>query len=144
MEKSQSAAEQFRAGFNCSQAVFKQYAEEYGVDSQSALKIACGFGGGMGRMGFTCGAVTGAIMVLGLATCGPDPTATATKVRTYGLVQSFVEQFTARHGSTLCRELLGCEIGTPEGHAEAVQRGLFESKCPGFVEDAIDIVEEML
>jgi C_GCAxxG_C_C family probable redox protein len=144
MDKSERAVEQFKAGLNCSQTVFRQYAEDYGVDRESALKIACGFGGGLGRMGYTCGAVTGAIMVLGLATCGPDPTALTTKVRTYGLVQSFIQQFTARHGATSCRELLGCEIGTPEGHEEAVQRGLFQTRCPEFVQDAVEILEDML
>jgi C_GCAxxG_C_C family probable redox protein len=143
MSKSEHAAEQFRAGANCSQAVFGEYAEECGVDPASALKIACGFGGGMGRLGGTCGAVTGAIMVIGLLSSdqGP-PLSPAAKARVYALVRSFVEEFETRHGATLCRELLGCDISTPEGHEEANKLGLFETECPKYVEDAVEILEE--
>ncbi len=144
MSKSEHAVESFRAGANCSQAVFGEYAEERGVDSVSALKIACGFGGGMGRLGGTCGAVTGAIMAIGLADCDPDPRAPVTKARVYALVRSFVEEFEARHPSTLCRELLGCDISSPEGYDEATTLGLFQTKCPKYVEDAVEILEDML
>lgn len=144
MGKSEHAEEQFKAGLNCSQAVFGEYAEEYGVEPGSALKIACGFGGGMGRMGYTCGAVTGAIMVIGIATCGPDPRALTSRVRAYGLVQSFIEEFETRHQTISCRELLGCDISRPEGHEEAMRLGLFETECPKYVEDAVEILEEML
>ncbi len=98
----------------------------------------------MGRLGYTCGAVTGAVMVLGLAECVPDPRALATKVHTYGLVQEFMERFKALHGTTACADLLGCDIHIPEGYAEATQRGLFQEECPKFVEDAAAILEEML
>jgi C_GCAxxG_C_C family probable redox protein len=144
MEKSARAVEQFKSGLNCSQAVFEQYAEAYDVDSEQALKIACGFGGGMGRMGHTCGAVTGAIMAIGMATCRPDPRALAAKLHTYEMVQRFLEQFAARHESTLCRELLGCDINTPEGYAEATRLGLFQTRCHKLVQDAVEILEDML
>ena len=143
MNKSQHAAEQFRAGANCSQAVFGEFAEECGVDAAWALKSACGFGGGMGRLGGTCGAVTGAIMAIGLLACGPDPLDSIAKARVYALVRSFVEEFETRHGTISCRELLGCDISTSEGHAEASRLGLFETECPTYVEDAVEILEEM-
>ncbi len=143
MSRSEHAAEQFRAGLNCSQAVLGEYAEEFGVDFASALRIACGFGGGMGRMGCTCGAVTGAITVIGLRACVPDPRDPMTKARVYNLVRSFVERFEARHQTISCRELLGCDISTPGGLEEAQRLGLLETKCPNYVEDAIEILEEM-
>jgi C_GCAxxG_C_C family probable redox protein len=144
VSKSEHAAEQFRSGLNCSQAVLGEYADELGMDVRTAGRIACGFGGGMGRTGGTCGAVTGAIMVLGLAACGPEPGDVAARVRTYGLVQSFIEEFEARHKTTSCRELLGCDIGAPEGYQEAQRLGLFQTRCPEYVEDAVEILEEML
>jgi C_GCAxxG_C_C family probable redox protein len=144
VSKSEHAAERFRTGANCSQAVFGEYAEEHGVDSATALKIACGFGGGMGRLGGTCGAVTGAIMAIGLVAGDPDPGGPVGKARVYALVRSFVAEFEARHQTTSCRELLGCDISVPEGHGEAMRLGLFETKCPKYVEDAVEILEDML
>lgn len=144
MGRSEQAVERFRSGFNCSQAVLAAFAEDYGLDLEAAAKIACGFGGGMGRTGHTCGAVTGAIMVLGLAESGPDPLALVSKVRVYGLVQDLMRQFEALHQTTSCRELLGCEIGTPEGYQEAQRLDLFQTRCPDYVADAVQILEEML
>ncbi len=144
MDKSAHAAEQFSAGLNCSQAVFGEYAERFGFDDESALKIACGFGGGMARLGYTCGVATGAIMVIGLAACEPDPRTLAAKTRTYALVRSFLEQFEERHGATTCRALLGCDLSMPEGHAEAMRLDLFNTKCRKYVEDAVEILEELL
>jgi C_GCAxxG_C_C family probable redox protein len=144
MSKSEHAVEQFESGLNCSQAVAGEFADELGVDADAAHRLACGFGGGMGRTGSVCGAVTGAVMVIGLAACDPDPRASTAKLHTYELVRSFLNEFQQRHGSTICRELLGCDIGTPEGHAQAQQDGLFRTRCPRYVEDAVEILEDLL
>jgi C_GCAxxG_C_C family probable redox protein len=145
MNKSEHAAERFGSGLNCSQAVLGEFAEGFDLDLDLdvALRIACGFGGGMGRMGGTCGAVTGAIMVIGLIACGPDPCDPSSKARVAGLVRSFVEQFEAKHGATLCRDLLGCDISSPEGHAEAESLGLFKARCPQYVKDAVEMLQAM-
>lgn len=144
MARAGDAAEHFRNGANCSQAVFGAFAEEHGIELDSALRIASGFGGGMGRMGYTCGAVTGGIMAIGAVQSGPDPLTPASKVSSYGLVQSFLEEFAARNGSTVCCELLGCNISTPEGYEQADRLELFRSRCPKYVEDAVEILEELL
>ena len=144
LSKTEHAVEQFMLGLNCAQAVVAEFAEELGVDAESACRMACGFGGGMGRTGGTCGAVTGAIMVIGLAVCGPNPPAVDSKIRTYELVRSFLEEFRAEHQAVACRELLGCDVGTPEGHAEAQRLGVFQTRCPTFVESAVEILEDML
>jgi C_GCAxxG_C_C family probable redox protein len=143
MKRSDEVIEKFKGGRNCSQAVFAAFAEECGLETETALKIACGFGGGMGRLGHTCGAVTGAIMAIGLKTCGSDPADPITKTRVYSLVRSFMEEFEARHETTLCRELLGCDISTTEGQEEAKALGLFDTECPVYVRDAVEILEEM-
>lgn len=134
----------FSEGFTCSQAVFSAYAEEMGLDRGTALKIAGAFGGGMGRMAETCGAVSGALMALGLKYGHTNPTDTATKEKTYELVKEFVAQFQARNGSIVCKELLGWDISTPAGHEAAKYRGLFTSLCPKYVADASEIVEDIL
>jgi C_GCAxxG_C_C family probable redox protein len=144
MGKSDEAVERFRSGCNCSQAVLAVFAEDYDLELDQALKLACGFGGGIGRTAQTCGAVTGAVLVLGLAEGGPDPLDRATKTRLYGLVQSFMHQFVERHQATSCSELLGCDIGTTEGYMEAERLDLYKTRCPNYVRDAVEILESML
>lgn len=132
----------FRGSCNCCQAVLASRAPEYGLDEETAIRLGTAFGGGMGRRGGVCGAVTGAFMLLGLKHGDPGG-ASEPKERVYGLVNAFVEEFSRLHGSILCRELLGCEIGTPEGMAEAVDKGLFGTICVNFVRDAVDIAEKL-
>lgn len=131
------------AGFNCSQAVFGALAPGSGLEQETALKIAAAFGGGIARTGETCGAVTGALLAIGLKDgfSAPDP---AAKERIYQLGRQFMARFNELHGSTRCRDLLGCDLSTPEGLAEARERGLFKNQCPLYVKDAVQIASEML
>lgn len=144
MGKPDQAVACFDNGFNCSQAVFSAFCEELGLDKDTALKIATSFGGGMGRMGLTCGAVTGAFMVIGLKHGMYIPGDSASKEKTYALVKTFTDTFKALHGSICCRDLLGCDISTPEGGSYAKENGLYHSLCPRFVHDAASIVEDLL
>lgn len=139
----EQAVSSFKQGCNCAQAVFATYAEQLGFDRGKALKIACGFGGGM-RMGETCGAVTGAFMVIGLKYASGDPQDKDAKQKAYELVQKFTREFRTRNGSVVCKELLGCDVSTPEGAKIATEKGLFRSFCPKMVQDAAEILEEML
>ncbi|HSD84879.1 MAG TPA: C-GCAxxG-C-C family protein, partial [Anaerolineae bacterium] len=134
----------FQQGFSCSQAVCAAYAPSLGLAREFALKIAAGFGGGMGRQGEVCGAVTGAIMAIGLKTGPIEATATATKENTYALTQQLIEQFKARHGTVLCRELLGCDLNRPEGLQHARETQLFTKRCPQFVQDAAEIASTLI
>ncbi len=137
------AVSRFDQGLNCSQAVLSAYAEDLGLDETTAMKIAAGFGGGMGRMAETCGAVTGALMVLGLKYGGTIPDRQV-KEAVYQRVREFAAQFKARHGALACRDLLGCDIGTAEGREIAKQQGLLTTRCPQFVRGAAEILEELL
>ncbi len=131
------------AGFNCSQAVFAALAPDLGLEQETALKIAAAFGGGISRMGETCGAVTGALMAVGLKDGFAEP-GPAAKERVYQLGRQFMARFRELHGSIRCRDLLGCDLSTPEGLAEARQRGLFKNQCPLYVKDAVQIASEMI
>jgi C_GCAxxG_C_C family probable redox protein len=142
--KPEQAVNIFEEGSNCSQAVISVYAEELGLSQKMALKIAQGFGGGMGRMAQTCGAVTGAFIVLGLKYGNADIHDKETKERVYGLIREFARRFENRNSSIVCRELLGCDISKPEGTANAKENGLFASVCPKLVGDAAEILEEMM
>lgn len=137
------AVDRFNDGLNCSQAVLSSYSEQFGLDCEKALKIAAGFGGGM-RMGRTCGAVTGAFMVLGLKYGNTSAEDKRAKAKTNDMVVEFTNRFKARNGSVMCRDLLGCDISTPQGSKEAQDRGLFTSVCPEMVQDAAEILEEIL
>jgi C_GCAxxG_C_C family probable redox protein len=140
--KSRMAFERFLNDHNCCQSILEVFAAEFGLGGATALRIATGFGGGMGRMGEVCGAVTGAFMALGLKYGNPESNAEA-KGRTYEAVREFSRLFKERHGSILCRKLLGCDIGTPEGMAEAKNKDLFNTLCATLVRDAAEILEGM-
>ena len=143
MSQVERAVRRFAEGFNCSQAIFSAYAEQFGLEEETAMKIAAGFGGGMGRLGRTCGAVIGAFMVLGLR-YGRNSPDQATKERVYARIQEFADRFNARNGSLTCKGLLGLDIGTPEGYEVARKTQLFTTACPRFVRDAAEVLEEMM
>jgi C_GCAxxG_C_C family probable redox protein len=134
----------FKQGLSCSQAVLGAFCGRYGLDQTTARKVSCAFGGGMASTGEMCGAVTGALMVIGLAHGRAQPDDVGAKNRTYALTRTFWEEFRARHGSLVCRELLGVDLGTPEGSQRAREAALFEDLCPRFVEDAAGLLERML
>jgi C_GCAxxG_C_C family probable redox protein len=137
------AVELFRGGCACSQAILGTYGPRFDLDEDRAMRVAAGFGGGM-RMAETCGAVTGAIMALGLARCGDHCRTADERQAAYGAVVAFEDDFRRRHGTLVCRELLGCDITTPEGAAAAREQGLFRSRCDQFVRDAAELLEERL
>ena len=144
MSPAEKAVADFKQGFTCSQAVLAAFSDRFGLDREKALRIAGGFGGGIGRMAGPCGAVTGAVMVLGLkysATRGDDR---ETKEKTHMMVREFVRRFTERHESMVCKDLLGCDISTPEGFKAAHDRDIIKTICPGLVRSAAELVEEMI
>ncbi len=142
MSRVEQAVEKFDQGYNCSQAVLSSYCEQFGLDYELALKIATGFGGGMHING-TCGAVTGAFMVLGLKYGNTKQNKDA-KEKTYRKVMQFANRFTKRNGSVKCHDLIDCDITTREGLEIARQKGVFSSLCPKLVQDAAEILEEIL
>jgi C_GCAxxG_C_C family probable redox protein len=131
-------------GFSCAQALLAVYGPELGVDRDTALKIAGGFGGGMGRMAGTCGAVTGAFMVIGLVHSMTKKGDLQQKEISYQIVQEFARRFKARNKTTVCSELMGIDVSTPEGFAEAKAKNIARTICPKYVRDAAEILEELL
>ncbi len=127
----------FLQGYNCAQAVSHACTADCGVPAELVVKLATGFGAGMGRTQETCGAVTGAILALGLRggrALGEDKTRTE---ETYRDVQALLRDFAALHGSCLCRELLGgCDLRTPEGQREFKERGYLTRRCAEYVKTA--------
>lgn len=98
----------------------------------------------MARMGGTCGAVTGAFMVIGLKHGKTKADDDAAREKTYELAQQFAARFRARNKSIVCRELLGYDLATEEGRESVMEKNLFATICPRFVKDAGEILEEIL
>jgi C_GCAxxG_C_C family probable redox protein len=124
--------------------VLSSFGDQFGLDQELAFRVAGAFGGGMARMGETCGTVTGALMVIGLKYGKVKAKDEKARERTYELAREFATRFKERHGSTVCRELLGYDLSSPEERATAHQKGLFDTLCPQLVSDAAEILEELL
>jgi C_GCAxxG_C_C family probable redox protein len=142
--KPEQAEAAFMNGFNCAQAVFSTYAEEFGIDRTNALKISCGFGAGMGRRQEVCGALSGAILLIGCKYGKTIREDNAANDLTYKLVRELSDKFIATHGSISCKELLGCNLQTPEGQQFFKVNNFKEKKCGQYVHSAAEIVEEIL
>jgi C_GCAxxG_C_C family probable redox protein len=138
------AIDSFRSGLNCAQSVLTSYAEELNLDPEIASSVSCGFGGGMGRLQETCGAVTGAFMVLGIYNCRKYKDYKDRKEKTYAMIQECNEKFKSLHGTVNCRVLLNCDLRTEEGRRYAHDHNLHETICEKCVSDSVKIIEELL
>ena len=144
MTKSDDALEDFKNGITCASAVFSAFSGEMGLDSETAKKIACGYGAGISKTGNMCGAVSGAIMVIGLKYGKTKRGDNAATDKTREMVQKFIQDFTRRNGSINCTELLGYTLTKPEEYEKARDNKLFVTKCPDLVGDAVLILEKIL
>ena len=117
------------------------FGELYGLDRSTAFKLARAFGSGMG-MGRECGAVTGAMMILGFK-IQEASTEKETRFKVYDLNRELVRLFEKKHGTIICKDLLGLDLGTPEGRDKAIRENLFRTLCPCFVRDAAQILSDM-
>jgi C_GCAxxG_C_C family probable redox protein len=134
----------FREGFSCSQAVLIAFASRLGLEERQAALAASAFGGGMARHGWTCGALTGALMALGLHGGYASPQDNETKDALYARVQALVARFEERHGATACRQLTGTNMLDPAERQAASERGVFSTVCPQLVRTAASLVAEEL
>ncbi len=145
MTRAEKAIALHTAGSACSQAVFAVFAEDLGLDVAAAHKVAGGFGGGIGRMGMTCGAVTGGIMVLSCALGASEPEDQEKKLALYGVVSDYIKRLRAHKGSIECRELLeGADLWTQEGRDEVKRKQLGASVCNPLIEHAVREAERVL
>lgn len=144
MTFAEDARANFAQGYSCSQSVLAAFAPEFGLDRETALRLAGAFGGGMARAGETCGAVSGALMVIGLRYGQVTIDDRPAKEQTYGTAQAFMARFRALHGALKCRELLGYDLGTEEGRAAAKEHRLSETLCSRLVHDAAETVIELI
>ncbi len=140
-QKAKKAQTRFEEEFSCSQSVLSTLAPELGLDEKTALKIASAFGGGMMRHGEVCGAVTGALMVLGLKYGSSNPDE---EENVRDASQELMKRFKEKNGSLLCRELLGYHLIVPEESEAAKESGAFTKVCPLMVHNATTLAEEIM
>lgn len=143
MNREESAVGIFSEGLNCAQAVLEVFADKTGLERDQAFRVASCFGGGM-RKGEVCGAVTGALMVLGMMggyTSGADADA---KKRSNARAVDFLGRFSKSQGSIICKELLGDDLSSIAGMEKLIRSGAFVTECPKYVAEAVRILEEML
>ena len=145
-DKARLAGEYFMQGYNCSQAVVAAWAEDMGLDMHTAMRISCGFGGGIGRLREVCGSVSGAVMVLGLKHGYADGRDQQAKGEMYKLIQAFVSRFKEENGfdSIVCRELLGLEGASAPQPAKRTGEYYKKRPCKELVELSAGLLGEFI
>jgi C_GCAxxG_C_C family probable redox protein len=143
--KGDIAVGKFLEGYNCAQVVIYSFCDDLGFDRHMALRLACGFGGGMARKQEVCGAISGGILAIGFKHGrGEGQDRAATEV-TYGKVRELMSRFESRHGTCNCRALLGgCNLDTPEGHRQFMEGGLRSKVCVTCVRTVVEALEDIL
>jgi C_GCAxxG_C_C family probable redox protein len=143
--KTDIAVQKFTSGYNCAQSVLSSFCNDLGFDENTASKIACGFGAGMGRKQEVCGAVTGGIMVIGLKYGNVSGDDRESKEKTYAMTREFIDRFEKKHGSCNCRKLLkGCDLSMETGQREFREKNLHNKICKECVKSAVEMVEEIV
>jgi C_GCAxxG_C_C family probable redox protein len=144
-EKTRHANERFRSGFNCSQSVLSAFAEDFGLSKDSCLRLASPFGSGIARMQETCGAVTGALMAIGLKYGKGENGTEDDKTIAYRQSQYLINEFKKRNTTICCRQLLdGYDMNSPEGIAKIMELDLYNNYCMKYIQDAVEITEAIL
>jgi C_GCAxxG_C_C family probable redox protein len=138
------ASDCFKQGIDCSQIVLGYAAEKVGLSDEDALKVSSAFGGGM-WCGRTCGAVTGALMALGMKYGFSEPGMTEQKNTLLTKRAEFEQKFTAEQGSVVCKDILGgLDLSKPDDFNQVLEKGLFFTVCNKVVCTGCKILDEML
>ncbi|MEM2101942.1 MAG: C-GCAxxG-C-C family protein [Candidatus Bathyarchaeia archaeon] len=134
------AMDLFDSGYNCAESVLLALSENLAQKSTNIPRIATGFGGGVGRFGSICGALSGAVMAMGLLGGCDKPNEKEKRIAVYKQVLRMIEDFEKEFGSSHCRTLTGCDIRTEDGLKEYYAREVRKKVCPKFVGWCADYV----
>ena len=145
MTKGEKAEALFLEGYNCAQAVFGAFCEDFGLEFETAMKLSSGFGGGMGRLREVCGAVSGMFMVFDMKHGYTSPIDTVAKKELYSHIQAMAKKFEAENGSIICKELLGLTDKKRDPTPDSRTSEYYQKRpCKELVKMAADIVDEYL
>jgi len=143
--RTEIAVSKFSEGYNCAQSVFYCFCDDLGFDKNTALKMACGFGAGMGRKEEVCGAVTGGIIVIGAKYGSGDGEDRAPTELTYKKTRELMDRFAEKHGTFICRKLLKeCELTTEEGQKHYKANNLSDTICKPCVRSVVEILDNIM
>jgi C_GCAxxG_C_C family probable redox protein len=143
--RTEIAVSKFSEGYNCAQSVFYSFCDALRFDKNAALKMACGFGAGMGRKGEVCGAVSGGIMVIGAKYGRGETDGQTAKELTYKKTRELMDRFEKKHGTFICRRLLhGCELTTEEGQKRFKENKLSDTICNPCVRSVVEILDDII
>ena len=143
--RSETAAEMVAGSWNCAQSVLGVFCADLGLDREAAMKLASGFGAGMGKKQEVCGAVSGAVMAVGMKHGQAREDDKAAKEAAYRLSRELMDRFQAEFGSCLCRELLpGLDLASEAGHQRYKAEGWSEKVCRPCVRFAVRVLEDIL
>lgn len=144
MNRAEKACERFATGSVCAQAVLSVFVKELGISESLAMKLGVGYAGGIGMGGHTCGALNGAVAVLGIIYGNETPEDVEAKAKALEKVNALREAFEKEFGTLSCKELLNCDLSTPKGIEFAKENALFETRCPLYVKRSVELIEELL
>lgn len=130
--------EYHRQGFNCAESVLLGLCDRLGIENSLIPRIATGFGGGIGHTGDICGAITGAIMALGIRFGRENPQDKDSRDRLYLLVEAFLKEAEKTLGYLDCCNLIGVRLNTKEGLKRYREENL-RLKCQQIVETVENI-----
>ena len=139
---SEKAVNNFKSGYNCAQSVFLAFAEDFGFDKETALKLSSSFGGGMGRLREVCGAVSSMFAIAGLKYGYTSPNDDEAKAKHYEFIQSLAEKFKSKYGTIICRELLELPEGSDSPIPSKRTEKYYQTRpCEAFIRYAAEIIE---
>jgi C_GCAxxG_C_C family probable redox protein len=139
---SEKAVKRFLEGYNCAQSVLSTMCEHWSIKSELIPKIATAFGGGIGLQGSVCGALTGGVMAIGIK-YGDNEPSSRKRLKAYELAGIVYKEFEKRHGTVLCRELIGFNLSNPKDLEKAEKARVFETNCVGFVKTMVEILADI-
>jgi C_GCAxxG_C_C family probable redox protein len=144
-DRSEIAVAKFSEGYNCAQSVFYSFCDDLHFDKNTALKMATGFGAGMGRKGEVCGAVSGGIIVIGAKYGRGETDRQTAKEVTYKKTRELMDRFAEKHGTFICRKLLnGCELTTEEGQQHFKADNLSNTVCQPCVRSVVEMLDSIM
>ena len=134
----------YHKDYNCAQAVLAAYAKDFGLDIDKALQVSVGFGGGIAHLQETCGAVSSSVAVLGLKSGYKEGDGRPKIDAVYDKVRSFTDEFKKVYGTIKCRDLLGCDLVSEEGHKFFVDNNLRVVKCREYIKTCCGLLDKYL
>jgi C_GCAxxG_C_C family probable redox protein len=145
MTRREAAMANFLKGYNCSQSIILAFADMLPIDESTLMKMASSFGGGMGRLREVCGSVSGMFMIAGLLYGYDGPETGQIKADHYARIQELAHRFEEKHGTIICREMLGLNVRHDEPVPEARTKEYYRKRpCAEIIGDAAEILDQYL